>query len=401
MAVVAMAVLTLVPTSAQAQDMDDLQAQLREAQEERERAQEALAETRAAEGDARDRLSAVERELAQQETVLAALERELALARESLAAAQERLAVAREELVEVNADLVEAEAVLDETRSRLELRIRAAFKYGPISFAEAFAGVRDVADFVNSTQYVSHVVTNDRQLVGDFETQLAAVELQRERARVLRERAAAEEADAAVAAEQIEYAATEQSRVAASIRERRRERAAALEELRTDRAALEGHLKGLEAESARIQAQLAELARRQASGANPGGWVRPVSGSISSPFGPRWGRMHYGVDLATSMGSGIGAAQSGTIVWRVTGCNPTSSWGCGGGFGNYVVVDHGGGFATVYAHMEQVNVSTNQEVSAGQSLGTVGNSGNSYGPHLHFELYDGGQRKNPCNYISC
>src|SRR5690606_300630 len=131
--------------------------------------------------------------------------------------------------------------------------IRAAFKYGPVSFAEAFAGVRDIADFLNSTQYVSHVVTSDRELVSEFEAQLSHVEVQRERARVLRERAAAEEAEAAAVTEQIEYAAAEQSRTAASIRERRRERATALEALRTDRASLEGHLAGLEAEAARIQ----------------------------------------------------------------------------------------------------------------------------------------------------
>ena len=89
------------------------------------------------------------------------------------------------------------------------------------------------------------------------------------------------------------------------------------------------------------------------------------------------------------------------MVNAVGSCHPTNSWTCGGGFGNYVVIAHADGFATVYAHQSTIAVGTGQQVSEGQAVGAVGNSGRSYGPHLHFELYDGGVRKNPCSYISC
>jgi murein DD-endopeptidase MepM/ murein hydrolase activator NlpD len=82
-------------------------------------------------------------------------------------------------------------------------------------------------------------------------------------------------------------------------------------------------------------------------------------------------------------------------------CHGTSSWGCGGGFGNYVVVDHGDGFGTVYAHLSQVAVGVGQSVSRGGAVGQMGNSGNSYGSHLHFELHYAGRPQNPCSYISC
>ncbi len=488
---VAVLVLALLPTTASA-GTGELEQELREAQQERERTQQRLQELRGREGDARDRLAAVDAELAYEEAALEALRLELEAAENALEAAQQRLDDARDRLVAVNEELDEAEAEFREVKKRLESRIRASFKYGHVSFAEAFAGVRDIADFLNTTHYVSHVLSGDRELMASVEASLDHVERQRELARTLREEAEKEEAEAAKQAELIEEATAEQRRLAASVRERRQERAAALEALRTDRSALEGHLAGLEAESARIQAQIAAVLRRQAEedhrravreweraveawekcqadnekakaeyeqaladyeagqngnggngngedgngngeggnggnggppsepqlkdcGERPpsspppppavsgpdGAWIRPVNGRVSSPFGPRWGRFHYGVDLANSEGTPIRSSQSGRVLARVTGCNPSSSWGCGGGFGNYIVIDHGGGYATVYAHLASVGVSTGQNVSAGQTIGRVGNSGNSYGPHLHFEFYDQGVRRNPCNYIAC
>lgn len=451
--------LAMVPVAALADTAANLEQRLQAAQQEREQAQRDLRETREQEQDARVRLAAIETELAREEAALAALQRDLEAAREALAAAERRALQARSQLEEVQGALEIVEADVRAKQSRLEARIRAAFKYGHVSFAEAFAGVRDITDFLNTTHYVSHVLGADRDLVESLNVALEAISDQREQAAALRAAAEREEAEAADITRQIEAATNGQREMAQSIRMRRTERARALEELRDDRAALEGHLAGLEAESERIREQLAELARRQAeeahrkaleawqkavaeweacqaantqaeadaAAADPptepeltdcgqqppsspppppqhiqsGSWVRPVPGRLSSPFGPRWGRMHYGVDLANSMGTAVRAAQSGTVVWTVTGCNAASSWGCGGGFGNYIVVDHGGGFATVYAHLSNVGVQSGQSVGAGQTIGTVGNSGNSYGPHLHFELYDGGVRKNPCNYISC
>jgi murein DD-endopeptidase MepM/ murein hydrolase activator NlpD len=95
------------------------------------------------------------------------------------------------------------------------------------------------------------------------------------------------------------------------------------------------------------------------------------------------------------------ASQAGVVVHVTNSCGPISSWGCGGGFGNYVTVSHAGGMATIYAHLSSVSVGLGQQVGAGQAIGAVGNSGNSYGPHLHFEVRDAGVPKNPCSYINC
>jgi murein DD-endopeptidase MepM/ murein hydrolase activator NlpD len=132
-----------------------------------------------------------------------------------------------------------------------------------------------------------------------------------------------------------------------------------------------------------------------------GGWTRPMSGPVSSGFGQRWGRMHRGVDIAAPTGTPVVAARPGVVVHVTNGCHPTSSSGCGGGFGNYVMVAHDGGFATVYAHLATVQVGVGQSVSAGTQLALSGNSGNSTGPHLHFEIRVGGSAVNPCGYIRC
>lgn len=131
------------------------------------------------------------------------------------------------------------------------------------------------------------------------------------------------------------------------------------------------------------------------------GWTRPSGGSLTSPFGPRWGRNHNGVDIGGAVGSSVVASRSGTVVNVTSACHPTSSFGCGGGFGNHVVVSHASGMATVYAHLATVSVGVGQSVGAGQQLGGVGNSGNSYGAHLHFEVRESGTPRDPCRYISC
>jgi len=88
-------------------------------------------------------------------------------------------------------------------------------------------------------------------------------------------------------------------------------------------------------------------------------------------------------------------------VTAVQSCHPTSSWGCGGGFGNYVTVVHADGLATIYAHLSSTAVVVGQQVGAGQAIGAVGNSGNSYGPHLHLEVRLAGVPQSPCGYIPC
>ncbi|MBE6850312.1 MAG: M23 family metallopeptidase [Ruminococcus sp.] len=113
--------------------------------------------------------------------------------------------------------------------------------------------------------------------------------------------------------------------------------------------------------------------------------------------------MHRGYDIAQNRGATIVASRAGTVIAVTTGCShnyPKSSNCCGNGYGNYVLVSHGDGYSTMYAHMQQVNVSVGQRVSKGQSLGQVGCTGHSTGFHLHFEIRKNGSAVNPKNYLN-
>lgn len=124
-------------------------------------------------------------------------------------------------------------------------------------------------------------------------------------------------------------------------------------------------------------------------GPSPSGYIWPLSGPVTSPFGPRWGRMHEGIDISVSVGTPIYAVASGrTLLAAYTG-----------GYGNYTCVDHGGHISSCYAHQNGFATSVGESVTQGQIIGYSGNTGNSTGPHLHFEIRVNGAAVDPLGYI--
>ena len=119
--------------------------------------------------------------------------------------------------------------------------------------------------------------------------------------------------------------------------------------------------------------------------------IRPVSGTVTSRFGARWGRSHKGLDIGAPKGTPIKAVASGTVT--------VAQYGYSGGYGNYVMISHGNGIQTLYGHCNSLNVSVGQSVSQGQVIAYVGNTGNSYGNHLHLEIRVNGVAQNPQNYL--
>jgi len=119
------------------------------------------------------------------------------------------------------------------------------------------------------------------------------------------------------------------------------------------------------------------------------GFIWPVRGPVTSEFGPRWGSFHKGIDIAGPEGAPIAASRAGTVVLA----------GWSGGYGQLVVIDHGNGFATAYAHQSRLGVANGQRVSQGQTIGYVGSTGVSTGNHLHFEVRADGAARNPRGYL--
>lgn len=177
----------------------------------------------------------------------------------------------------------------------------------------------------------------------------------------------------------------------------RRDRATALKSVEKEIAAAQAHVDGLEADSRRLESALKKSASRGTGGSVSGeggaassrGFIRPVSGRVTSGFGRRWGRAHTGVDLDSSTGDPIRAAKAGTVLGGVS---------CGGGYGICSLIDHGDGVVTLYAHMSR-KVVGGGAVKQGQLIGYVGCTGSCTGSHLHFEVRVNGAPQNPMRYL--
>jgi murein DD-endopeptidase MepM/ murein hydrolase activator NlpD len=128
---------------------------------------------------------------------------------------------------------------------------------------------------------------------------------------------------------------------------------------------------------------------RAGSGVSPSGFIWPVHGVVTSGYGPRWGRMHTGIDIAARGGTPIVAAKAGEVIYV----------GWLGGYGNTVLVDHGDGVATLYAHQSRLAAAEGQVVNQGDVVGFVGTTGHSTGNHLHFEVRIDAQPRNPRPYL--
>jgi murein DD-endopeptidase MepM/ murein hydrolase activator NlpD len=162
-----------------------------------------------------------------------------------------------------------------------------------------------------------------------------------------------------------------------------------LEELiRQRQAALEAARRARAAAGQVARSGLSRLPR-SGSGVSPSGFIWPVDGVLTSGYGPRWGRMHTGIDIAAPSGTPIRVAKAGEVIFT----------GWLGGYGNAVIVDHGDGIATLYGHQSRIGCAEGQILNQGDILGFVGTTGHSTGNHLHFEVRVDAQPRNPRPYL--
>ena len=120
-----------------------------------------------------------------------------------------------------------------------------------------------------------------------------------------------------------------------------------------------------------------------------GTFSSPARGTITSRYGYRWGRQHNGIDIAAPIGTPVKAADGGEVIFA----------GTSGSYGKLIKIDHGAGFVTYYGHLSKINVKVGDKVYKGQTIGAVGNTGRSTGPHLHFEIRKNGSPVNPSKYL--
>jgi murein DD-endopeptidase MepM/ murein hydrolase activator NlpD len=326
-----------------------------------------------------------------------ALEGEISATQERLDRAQRSLDRQRAELLEVRDRLEEARDRLERLRRELATarrvlaeRLVEIYKSDSpdaltvVLEADGFGDLLERAEFLQRISEQDRTITDRVRTLRD-EAQDQAVELAdlERREQLAAERILAERDQIAAAQSQL---VSSRDQLAAA----RADRRGALAQVRDSRVALEGDLRALEAEQARVQAALANPAPaagpvRQGSGQ----LVWPVDGPVVSPFGMRWGRLHAGVDIAVPSGTPIRAADSGRVVLM----------GWVGGYGNYTCIQHTGSLSTCYAHQTSFATSNGANVGQGQVIGYVGCTGHCFGDHLHFETRVGGSPVDPMGYL--
>jgi murein DD-endopeptidase MepM/ murein hydrolase activator NlpD len=309
--------------------------------------------------------------------------------RQRIATAQARLAVLNREYQKVAAELrqtrervLAVRARLSRHRSLLAERLRQLYKHPPADYVLFALSAPDVTEAAMRTYVFRRIVHHDSTMIQA--TQQTKAELEREMELLRRQQAKLASLRASIA---------EQAR---ELRKAEAEQTDLLRRIQTERKTYEQWLKEWEEESKAIAALLRRLQMAQRRSPRPipawrGPFLRPVSGSIVSGFGyrrhPILGgvRFHYGVDIAAPFGTTIRAAADGVVVfagWRRA-------------YGNTVIIDHGNGLATLYAHCSELLVSEGAVVRQGQPIARVGSTGLATGPHLHFEVRRYGEPVNP------
>lgn len=320
------------------------------------------------------------------------LRAELAELRQRLDALTGRLDVER-------ARLANAEDTLRRRRVLLATRLRDLYVRGEPDPVMVLFESGSLAAAADTAEILERVVEQDRGLVNSVESFRNEVRATRDRIAGVRAEVAAAEARAERATEEADAAKAALERQKAGLDKLAAGRRQLLGRVQGDRREIEAEAQGLRARSEKLRQKILAAQGISStpgpsgfvSGGTPSaaGFIWPVNGPITSGFGPRWGRMHEGIDVSGGSGTPIAAAASGTVI--VAGWN--------GGYGQLVVVDHGGGLSTAYAHLSSIAVSVGQGVGQGSVVGGMGTTGHSTGVHLHFEVRVNGGAVNPIGYL--
>lgn len=364
----------ILPIYAHEEEIQEKRQRLESLEEDRSSLKEELDETEAEKMQTRDRLMQTQEELSQAEYELAVIESDIS--------------DTEDKIEETTEKLEEAEKELEEKEDFLAGRLKASYQNGNVSYLEVLFEADSFIDFLSRLNYINSLLDKDVELIEEVEEQRDVIKAQKE------ELEAQEEELRTLHAE-----AEEKRNAIAAKEEEERQLLAQLEQ---EVAEYEARLAEKEEEAQQVQEMLAQL-ESQGDGVS-GQMEWPVAGtgpnSITSPYGYRVHpvynieRFHTGLDIGAPRGTEILAAESGVVVESGVRGSLYS------GYGRTVIIDHGEGYSTLYAHTSENLVSEGQEVSRGQPIARVGETGTATGPHLHFEVLVNGQHTNPMDYLN-
>jgi murein DD-endopeptidase MepM/ murein hydrolase activator NlpD len=386
---VALVLLAAAPASGGLYDRkQDIDSQISSLQSKLEQARARESSLSAEIASVSQRIQSLESQVGDVSTRLVSLEADLAL--------HERKLEHLKALYELQSErLAFLRSQYDLSLARWGERIVAIYEGGEPSTLDVVLQAESFSEILDQLDYVSSIAEQDRGIVKH-------VEGARDHMRELRTRTGKTKARVAAVTRVVKIRTEQQRALKSQLISQQQGLSAARRQSRVSLAGVRVDARQYAAEAAALQAQSANLAAQirsaQASASvtysssdgtpSASGFVWPVSGPVVSPFGWRWGRMHEGIDIGAGYGTPIAAAASGTVIYA----------GWMGGYGNLIIVDHGGGIATAYAHQSSFAVGGGT-VAQGQTLGYIGCTGHCYGPHLHFEVRVNGSAVDPLGYL--
>ncbi|MCL2487223.1 MAG: peptidoglycan DD-metalloendopeptidase family protein, partial [Oscillospiraceae bacterium] len=306
------------------------------------------------------------------------------------------------EIDELAARIADKQEEIADRFEQLRMRVRTIAKGGHLNELQMLFDTGEFTDFLLRGKLVSRIADNDRRIMEEMEEELGNIEEDKARLEVIRRELAAKKDEADNLQKQAEQRKKNLDAMYATAKavQKKLEDAAKytqdeINKIKREQAGLDDQIKKL----------LASVAVTGNYTAGTMAWPVPAVKNISSPYGPRMGTTHRGIDIANGTvpiyGKNIVAAADGVVIY-------TNTSGYGGGYGSYIIVDHGldsreRRITTLYAHCSKVSVTVGQKVVKGETvLGLVGSTGNSTGPHLHFEVRIDGEAVDPIKngYVS-
>jgi murein DD-endopeptidase MepM/ murein hydrolase activator NlpD len=294
---------------------------------------------------------------------------------------QSEIAQTNKKIAEVEAQLDAKQAEIDEQNETMSSRIRAMYKNGDVGILEVLLGSKSMTDFLTNLDMAQRIFDNDVSLLEQLEEQHKSIEKYRNQLDELKRKLSAKQQEESTKQNQLQVSRGSVSQLKA--------------EVSSENKALEKQVDALNEEA---NALIAEILRLQGTGDFVGGeftWPVPDSKRVTSEFGYRTHpilkvkKLHTGMDIGVAKGKPIVAANAGKVI--------KAAWN--NSYGYMIMIDHGGGIVTLYAHNSQLKVKTGDIVTIGQTIALAGSTGMSTGPHLHFEVRVNGEYKNPRNYL--